>query len=203
MKPKILIGLPTMSSVHVHLMLLIVKWIADARAGGEYNLSIYPTVSVQPVDNARNEIVREFLASDCTHLLFIDSDTVPPIDAITKLLALNKPIATGVTPIVEFNEETDEFYRKWNVVDQNDTHVQPNTGIVKAKGAGSSCILIRREVFEAMEAPWYRFHYTKNDKQEDVIVSEDIFFTIMALGKGFETWADTSVICKHAKQTMW
>ena len=78
-----------------------------------------------------------------------------------------------------------------------------NTGMVKAMGAGSSCILIERKVFESIEAPWYRFYYTKTNKGEDAIVSEDIYFTARALEKGYETWADTSIICKHAKQTMW
>lgn len=202
-KPKVIIGLPTMGSVHTHLMLLIIVWIAEALQGGKYNLSVYPTVAVQPVDNARNEIVRTFLEeTDGTHLLFIDSDTIPPRNVIQSLLDMDVPIATAITPIIEHDEATGEFYRKWNVVDQNDKHVQPNTGIIEAKGAGSSCIMIRRDVFEKMEKPYYRFLY-QDDNGKPTIVSEDIYFTIRALSLGFKTYADTSLICKHAKTTMW
>ena len=198
MKPKVMLGIPTMGSIHTHLVLLILNLMAKASTEGKYGLTIYTTVAVQPVDNARNEIVRTFLEGDSTHLLFIDSDTVPPPDVIDKLLAMNVPIATGITPIVDYNEQTKEFYRKWNVVDMDDKHVEPNTGIVQARGAGSSCILIRRDVFERLEFPWYRFLY-----QDKYVISEDIHFTAKANGAGFKTYADTSIICQHAKTTMW
>lgn len=197
MKPQVMLGLPTMGNVHTHLMLVILSWIGQA-ASGKYNLTLYPTVAVQPVDNARNEIVRTFLQGNSTHLLFIDSDTVPPVDTIDRLLAMDVPIATAITPIIDYSEERKEFYRKWNVVDMNDQHVEPNMGIVQAKGAGSSCILIRREVFEKLDAPWYRFFY-----QGENIMSEDIYFTAKANSAGFKTYADTSLICQHAKTTMW
>ena len=128
MKPKIMLGVPTMSSVHTLLMTIILSWMAEAYSTGKYNLSIYPTVNVQPVDNARNEIVKAFLESDCTHLLFIDSDTIPPLDALKRLLAHDKPIISAITPIVEIDEQGNPW-RKWNCVDTNDEHVKPNTGV--------------------------------------------------------------------------
>lgn len=197
-RTKVMLGLPTMGSLHTHLVLVILSWMHSMTKRNDMSLTIYPTVAVQPVDNARNEIVRTFLEGDSTHLLFIDSDTVPPLDAIDKLLALDAPIATAITPIVDYDEDQKIFYRKWNVVDMNDKHVAPNTGIVEAKGAGSSCILIRRDVFEKMESPWYRFLY-----QGDLIMSEDTHFTAKARALGFKTIADTSIICQHAKVTMW
>lgn len=201
-KPKILIGLPTMSSIHTMVLMVILSWINEAQTTGEYNLSIYPTINVQPVDNARNDIVQAFLESDCTHLLFIDSDTIPPLDALRRLLAHDKPIMSALTPIIELNEETGEYYRKWNCVDTNDQHMKPDTGIQECKGAGSSCILIKREVFEAMEMPYYRFVY-KDDKGRNVVVSEDIYFIINALSKGIKCLADTSIVCRHAKSAIW
>jgi len=207
-RPKILIGLPTMGSIHVMLAVIIMSWLAKAHKEGKYSLSVYPTVAVQPVDNARNEIVREFLKGDCTHLLFIDSDTIPPMDAIDKLLALNQPIASGITPIIEMNEETKEFYRKWNCVGLDDNHVKPNTGVLPIKGAGSSCIMIKREVYEKLSDPWYRFVYEddngkKTFKGEPLIISEDIHFIMQAISKGIPVYADTSLICQHYKSTIW
>ena len=196
-KPKVMLGVPTMSSVHTLLMTIILSWMAEAYSTGKYNLSIYPTVNVQPVDNARNEIVKAFLESDCTHLLFIDSDTIPPLDALKRLLAHDKPIISAITPIVEIDEQGNPW-RKWNCVDTNDEHVKPNTGVQECKGAGSSCIMIKREVFEKMESPWYRFQY-KDDNGKDVVVSEDIGFIVRAISLGIKTYSDTNILCKHAK----
>lgn len=203
---KVLIGLPTMGSIDVLLASVILRWTAEAIVNKDKGLSVYPTVAVQPVDNARNEIVKTMLFEDFTHLLFIDSDTIPPLDGLDKLLAHDVPIVSGLTPIIELDErrknDSNGFYKKWNCVDQNDQHVQPNTGVVPIKGAGSSFILIKREVFEKMPAPWYRFIY-KDDSGRDVNVSEDIHFVIKAIGLGYKPIADTSVICNHRKSILW
>jgi hypothetical protein len=196
-KPKVLIGLPTMASIHTMLLVTITAWMAEAFNGGAYNLSIYPTVCVQPVDNARNDIVKAFLESDCTHLLFIDADTIPPLDTITKLLAHNLPIVSAITPIIEM-DAVGNPYRKWNAVDMNDDHMKPNTGLNECKGVGASCILIKREVFEKMTPPYYRFTYS-DDTGKSVVVGEDIYFTINAISKGIKTYADTSILCQHYK----
>ena len=203
-KPKILIGLPTMSSIHIMLAVQIMAWIAEAYRGSDFELMVYPTVAVQPVDNARNEIVREFLKTDCTHLLFIDSDTLPPRDAIKKLLDINQPIVSAITPIVEIDEKTKEPWRKWNCVGMDDNHVQPNTGVVPIKGAGSSCILIKREVFNKIPEPWYRFRYEDDNGKKQfmgqpLIISEDIHFIMQAVSRGIPAFCDTSIICGHNK----
>lgn len=196
-KPKVLIGLPTMSYLHTMLVVSMLAWMGKAYQGGKYNLSVFPTFNVQPVDNARNEIVREFLKSDCTHLFFVDADTIPPSDAIEKLLALDVPIASGITPIIKPTKDG-EPYRTWNCVDMNDKHIEPNTGVQKVKGCGGSCLLIRRDVLEKIPDPWFRFLY-QDDNGKQAMISEDIFFTVNALGRGFQAYADTSVIARHHK----
>lgn len=206
--PKVLIGLPTMGSIHTLLAVMIVSWVAEAANEGKYGLSIFPTLGVQPVDNARNKIVQEFLKSDCTHLFFVDSDTLPPEDAIKKLLALNVPIATGLTPIIEMDDTTFQPYKKWNCADHTGELMKPDTGIQKVTVAGSSCIMIRREVFDRIRAPWYRWMYEdetgkKTFGNKDMIISEDIYFLLQAKAHGFEAVCDTSIVCNHSKTTMW
>lgn len=205
---KVLIGLPTMGHLHTWLSMTLLAWVAQSRVP----LRVYPTIAVQPVDNARNAIVDELLhgeASDCTHLLFIDSDTIPPVDGLEKLLAADKDIISGITPIIENDprrnkpeSECGGFYKKWNCVGMDDTHVKPNTGIVPIKGAGGSFILIKREVFEKLNKPYYRFLY-QDDNGKETMVSEDIYFIIKAISNGYQPFADTSVICSHVKPIVW
>ena len=196
-----------MGQVHIFLAVRVMAWLSEAYQSGAYDLSIYPAIGVQPVDNARNEIVQEFLKSDCTHLLFVDSDTVPPQETITKLLAADKDIISGLTPIIEYDDtwkhsDSNGFYKKWNVVNEKDQHASPHQGVIPIKGAGSSCILIKRAVFEKLKAPWYRFVYN-DDSGKPVVVGEDIYFVIKAIGAGFKPFADTDVICSHHKSILW
>lgn len=195
-KPKVLVAIPTMGSVHTMLLVTLSAWIVEAQSG-LYDLSLYPTINMQPVERARNHIVDEFLKTDCTHLLFVDSDTIPPLDALKRLLAHDKPIMSAITPIIEIDGRKNPW-RKWNCIDENDLHVNPNTGVKKVKGAGASCILIKREVFENMEQPYYEFRY-QDDNGKEKTISEDIYFVIKNLAKGVETFADTSIICQHYK----
>lgn len=186
-----------MGSIHAMLAVTLLGWVSQAHRGARYNVSVYPTFCVQPVDNARNQIVREFLKSDCTHLLFVDADTIPPVSAIDRLLDMDVPIASAITPIISPDEIGDPV-RKWNCVGMDDNHVRPGMGVVPVKGAGASCLLIKREVFERMPDPWFRFVY-RDDTGKSTMVSEDIYFVVSALGKGFRTYADTSIICRHNK----
>jgi hypothetical protein len=194
-----------MGNVHVLLLSVIARWIAEAATTGKYDLSLYPTMGVQPVDNARNHIVEEFLKTDCTHLFFIDSDTIPPMNAITKLLSADKPIVSGLTPIIEHDadrkNDSNGFYRKYNVVGMNEKFVNEFIGLIPVKGAGGSCVLIKREVFEKIPPPWYRF--VEDDNGKPIVIGEDIYFTAMAQSVGIQPWADTSIICRHNKPIMW
>lgn len=207
-KPKVLLGLPTMGNLNTMLVVILMKWIAEAATTHDYDLSFYPTYKVTPVDNARNEIVKEFLKTDCTHLFWIDSDTVPPADALAKLLRVNQPIVSGLTAIIEHdperkNSDSNGFYKKWNAVSsETGTHVQPNTGILPIIGAGASCIMVAREVYERLKYPWYRMLW-EDDRGKECQVGEDIAFVAHALGQGFKCYVDTSVICAHDKSILW
>lgn len=208
MRAKVAIGMPTMSQVHTFTMMAIVGWIAEAYRTGDYDISIIPTCGVQPVDKARNQIVDEFLESDCTHLLFIDADTIPPPNAIKKMLAADKEIVSGLTPIIEYNIKNKDdiasgYYKKWNCVGMNDKHIkEPYIGLVPIKGAGGSCIMIKRHVFETMKRPWYRF-LDQDDNGKEARIGEDIYFTAMSISAGFQPYCDTSIVCEHWKPICW
>lgn len=204
--PKVLIGLPTMGSVHTLLLVAIMYWVSEAVKNKDMDILLYPSLNVRPHDRARNHIVEEFMKTEATHLFFIDSDTVPPPDALKKLLQADRDIISGITPIIEHDpkrqNDSSGYYKKYNCVGMDEKHVEPNTGIVPIKGAGGSCILIKKEVFEKLEKPYYKF-LDKDDNGKDCLVSEDIYFIIMAISKGITPYCDTSVIAQHDKNVLW
>lgn len=208
-KPKILIGVPTLSYMHSLLVATIYTWIAESYKTGAYDLQFYPSIGVQPVQNARTEIVNKFLKGDCTHLFFIDSDTIPPLNALTKLLAADKDIVSGITPVIQHDpkrvatSDCNGFYKQWNIVTYADEHLrEPYVGLIKIKAAGGSCLLIKRTALDKIKPPYFRFiDIDENGKKVDI--SEDIFFSLRALGSEVELWADTSIICGHHKNIIW
>ena len=61
----------------------------------------------------------------------------------------------------------------------------------KAKGGGMGCALVRRECFEKISYPWFKYVEYKNGE----ILSEDNYFCDRAAGLGIE--ADGRVRCGH------
>lgn len=56
--------------------------------------------------------------------------------------------------------------------------------------AGAGCLLIKREVLEALAWPYFKCHERSGG-------GEDFYFCEQAKAAGFEVWGDFSVLCQH------
>lgn len=203
---RLLIAVPTMGAVHPILVSRLIGW------GQKYGeqVSFYFTFKVAPVDRARNQIVEFFLSSErrFTHLLMIDSDTIPPVDAVERLLSHKQPVVTGLTPILAYKDDGYETYDNAFVEVERDgtgkvtkTHVAArNSGLQEVFRCGASCLLIERKVFESMVPPYFVFE--TNPENTSHVRSEDIQFCDRVRGHGFAIHADTEVVCQHYKDIM-
>lgn len=189
----------------------LIQWAREASGD---QISFYFTYKVAPVDRARNQIVDFFRNARVgddqrtfTHLLMVDSDTIPPVDAVTRLLSHGKDIVTGLTPIVTYTEDGWQTYDNAFVSRDRDksgkvttTNIAArHTGLQEVFRCGAACILIRREVFETLAFPPFAFDTENGVKHTR---SEDISFCDMAVDAGFKIYADTDVVCQHYKAIM-
>lgn len=214
---NILIGIPSMGNINSALATMLIKMVKEFKGG---HLGFYFPLKVSPVERARNEVVKFFMTERVnkktglpvlpfTHLLFIDADTIPPADVLEKLLAHDKDIISGLTPILHYDRQK----MTWGTMDNCFTHqdkdkdgqirthaVQRNTGLHKIWRCGTSCLLIKKEVFEKLEKPYFKFEF-----DEEILKpkrSEDLYFCDKAHEAGFEIWCDSSVICNHSKEVI-
>jgi GT2 family glycosyltransferase len=125
----------------------------------------------------------------------VDSDTIPPEDALDKLLELDVPIATGITPIIKGNKPYANVYIHAGDVEHPYPIAKTPMGIFEVVGCGASCLLIRRDVLEKMEKPWFKSLEFDNG----AVCSEDLFFCEKAIQAGFTITAHSGVRCGHAK----
>jgi hypothetical protein len=145
----------------------------------------------QPYAAARNNVVQSIIHdegfSDDTKIVWLDSDIVLPVDAITSLAAAGKDIVTGIyfqrhfphwPLIANYNAEKNSFnwIVKW-----------PPNSIFPIDGCGFGIILTSIDVFRKMDPPWFEFKK----------FSEDFDFCLKAKAKGFQVFADSSVLCGH------
>lgn len=147
-----------------------------------------------PHDYVRNMAAMEFLKSDSEWLFSIDSDVVPPMDAIDLMLEHGDKIVSGVYPVAIENKIV------WAVGDYEDgkgrLYSNLNTEPFYAGYAGAGCLLVHREVFEMIEFPWFLWGHRKDGGQ----TGEDFYFFNKCKENGYRLKVDPRVVCGHYKR---
>lgn len=150
------------------------------------------------IAEARNLMVKYAIDEGCTHILFVDDDMVFPSDTLIRLLQHQKDIVGAVA----FQRRPEHLPCTYNLEPLDTTLLSAveclDQGLQPFDAIGSSCILIRAEVFKRIPFPWYRW----GDTSLGVMVKqgglgEDLSFCIRAKQYGIQTWADTDFIITH------
>ena len=131
------------------------------------------------VSIGRNECVAAALHIKATHVLFLDSDMVFPLDTLKRLLAHDKDIVGAL------------YSRRRPPFDPNGLPwpgSAPTGGLQRMKNLPAGCLLIKTRVFEKIAKPWFS---TRNEGEN--IVGEDICFCENATKAGFEIWQDITL----------
>jgi FkbM family methyltransferase len=192
--------------------------LTSRRGERDYRIHLPPAlVGESLVCRARNRLACDFLASDASHLLFIDSDLIfspEHVDRIAAHAARGVPIVAGLYP-----KKQRALGWVCNVLEpcpEPDEHdLQP----VKYAGTGFLCIA--REVFVAMMAAYPEARYDPDDGDawdRDLweffpvgirecpetgrrrLLSEDWWFCQRARDLGYEVMMDTRIVLKHVGQ---
>lgn len=183
MTPFVCIGIP-------HTGLVTMEWAIAFR-----NLilpcpTMYGVERGRPIDVSRNEIVANALKSPVTHIFFLDSDVIPPPNALVRLLSHDLPIVSGLYwskygfPFV-MREGKDGLFEPMKRVEFGK--------LIEVDAIPMGCALIKREVFERMGWPWFKMEVGK----EPLGVSEDYWFCKRARELGYKIYVDTGVLCGH------
>lgn len=206
---KLFIALPIYLAVDTHFMECLLKLAQDVSLGG-FRGVIKPLVGDSAIGRARNTLTREFLKSDCTHLLFIDSDLVFSLEQVRRILMHDEPIVGGMY----CKKQEGEPCYVWNTFPGK---VAREDGLIECRYVGTGFMRVAREVFEAMIAKfghetWYRPDHDRSIVEHDFwhmgvyeypdgnrrYLSEDWWFCQRAMDCGYKVWADLAILCKHS-----
>lgn len=124
-------------------------------------------VSNRNVAQAKQDLAERAIAHGCQFVFFADDDTIPPPDALMKMIQLWRmdskyKIINGVywskseppLPLI-FKGSFEGSYLDWKMGD-----------LVEADGAGAGCTFIDTEVFKNMPKPWFSDQYIFQDVRE-------------------------------------
>jgi len=165
------------------------------------------------VDQARNEIAEQFMASDCTKIFWIDADIAFFAEDAMRLIALSKlyPMVGALYPIKGLPDGVESYF-----VDlPEEGPLVTEHGLFHARNCGFGFHVADRAVYEdlAKEAPryWKRgkeyidfFHVGR--KEVDGIrtpYGEDYWFFRQAEKKGWHLVIDPSVKIGHVGIKVW
>jgi hypothetical protein len=161
----------------------------DAALGNlsEYAHKIYFSHNLK-IPDSQNFLVDQALKGDYTHLLFIEEDTVMPEKAVRDMLALDADVACIDYGVAGYSCLTKDG----------------NTGEILWCGLG--CTLIKREVFDSLEKPYFRSDKAlllNNwpevqwiDAGKQAYGLQDIWFFMQAREKGY-TIKQAEGECRH------
>ena len=185
---SVLVCIPTQRDIHGLTTAAAFRICAGHAGGAEFR-----TFQAQPTDFNRNLCVKYFLEGSHDHLLFIDSDVVPPDDCLDQMLATGRPIVCGVCPILlEGSRICTNVAQR--APDGNYTFIDEfGSEPFEVDAAGLGCTLIAREVFEKIGVPWFQFRQTPDCR----LIGEDIHFFEQAGAAGYRALVVPTVQCSH------
>lgn len=178
--------------------------------------AVKPLYGDSLVSRARNSLTRQFLDSDCTDLLFIDSDLKFTTRDVERIMSHPEEVVGGMyckkqegTPQLVINPVPDR------------PGEQTASGLIEVRYVGTGFLRVRRSVFEKMIAAFgesiaykldpdhkiteYDFwhvgvcHFEKNDYPTRYL-SEDWWFCEMCKRIGVKVWADRGILLRHTGQ---
>ena len=155
------------------------------------------------VDQARNFLVDYFLSTDHEWFLSVDTDVILPDRVTTRLLARNQKLI-GALIYVNAKPPFPQIYQKiadfgihgfgTYLVDDGWT---PGD-IIEADATGAGCMLIHRDVFEAIPDS-KPFRWFQHEQRGEDLFGEDVVFCERAKRVGYQLYIDTAVRAGHIK----
>jgi cellulose synthase/poly-beta-1,6-N-acetylglucosamine synthase-like glycosyltransferase len=161
------------------------------------------------VSRARNLLVKDFLDSSCTDLLFIDSDINFEPDDIFRLLRATRDPKKGIVAGVPRTRDVNCVYIADLDYDDNKELTMNGYGLVRATRVATAFMMVRREVFETLveKHPEWDYYDTRSKRTlnaifdfkvtEEGYMGEDFLFCDRARAYGYEVWIDPAIKLGH------
>ncbi len=153
-----------------------------------------------PFDMSRNTACMRALECGASHIFFLDSDVVPPRDAILKLLAHRQHFISGLYCRRSPPQGVPVAIKdgKWL------TQYPPNT-VMEVDLVGAGCLLISRELLQSIPPQrkevgrhWFDWRVDMRGLiPEGEALSEDFTLCQHIRRHGHKVLLDTSIQCKH------
>ncbi len=175
------------------------SFVGLEKKGDDFEANDITTSYCLKTDIALEALTEEFLKTDNEWMLFLETDMTHPKDTIAKLIRHNLPVVSGVQtwktkpfvpmvyryrPMVLWGQGKDT---QWKTGPYQAIDDWKDGDLLQVDGVPCGCLLVRRDVFEKIQRPWFSFEGG----------TQDLYFCKKVLAAGFTIHCDTSVDCGH------
>ena len=207
---KVMLGLPTYDfKVTTKLAMALCHFSVLAQQHG-VSIKFSNISGCSVVSRARNLIAKDFLESDCTDLIFIDSDINFDANDLFRLLAWASDPKKGIVAGIPVARKKGSVFISTLDMDEEGQVVMNKMGLVRAKRVATAFMCIRKEVFEKLleaHPEWYYYDERMTDGKlysffdflstPGGYIGEDYLFCDRAREQGFEVWIDPTIKLGH------
>lgn len=142
----------------------------------------------------RNMAIEQAMNDGFTHCFFVDDDCILRPDALLRLLAHDKDMVGGLYLMRDYPHLPIMFDASYNDGRCKYSFLETGkNGLVETVNTGLGCMLIKMEVFKAMEKPWIRLGQLEKDHWCDDID----FFNRARNDYNFKLYVDMNVQVGH------
>lgn len=210
---KLFIGLPVYNQMHSETVQCLNRIMIDPPCSFHVGMNIGDSL----VSRSRNTLTADFLDSDCTDLLWIDSDLVFSGEQVARIASHDVDVAGGFYP------KKQEGSLQWvcNCLDGDPGKPDPITKLQRVKYIGTGFMRVRRRVFEMMIEDYGKdigfisdgtqrkewdfwsvgVHKFKDGSRR--YLSEDWMFCQRWLDMGHQVYADCGIVLRHIGQAVY
>ncbi len=189
---KLSILVPTRDTVHSQFAYCLTQLYNLTREAGIDAYLFFDSSTI--LLNQRNNLVKKAKEVNSDYILWLDSDMTYPATTALRLLEHNKDIVA-----CNYSKRTKPLktvaYTNLNDWDSW-VHMEPQDELVKVEGVGMGCMLMKLDIFEKLQKPYFEFRY-KEDTQD--YFGEDFILLGKLREQGYDVFIDTvlSMDIKH------
>lgn len=146
------------------------------------------------VDQVRN-LIADWVVRDYDYLFAVDHDVTFPSDTLEQLMCHDVDMISGI-----YRQRLPEQHIEIYDLNQHRMKIEDlhRKGLVQIGGCGFGCVLIKKEVLQAVGYPQFEYHPALDHNNT---ISEDTDFCRKVMNKGFQIWCDPTVLCGHIGST--
>jgi hypothetical protein len=189
---KLAVLVPTRDTVHSQFAYCLAQLIKTTSEAGIDTYLFFDSSTI--LLNQREKLIENAKDIKCDYVLWLDSDMMFPSTTALRLLAHNKDIVAcnymKRSKPLKTVAYTD--LRNWD----SWLPLEPKDDLIKVEGVGMGCMLMKTEIFNSLQKPYFEFTY-KRDTQD--WYGEDFMLLTKLRLNEFNVYIDTilSMDIKH------